>query len=263
MLDDRSKADAVSHLFEGHATLEQLREAFFIEHDFEGQRFTSFCAVEVEADRSILVNGSFVSQDAPPEQAGTFSRRFFRQNGLLRVYHSSIAVAEAHRHKYIATAHYTKLIRFYHEHGVLNITMDANQDGPTVWPGFGLQLEKERDIQRLLELVRIELQRYRVKEEDLPEPLEALATYSPLLAAIQVAVPAGVRVRLDPWLAEYWERAGDSGLPKRVPVGLMAMRRLYQERGEELRMTIWLDRPKPLDFLIGRGILSPGDSIEK
>ena len=137
--------------------------------------------------------------------------------------------------------------------------MDANQDGPVIWPGFGLQLTDGRDIDRLLELVRIELKRYRVKEEELPQPLDELATYSPLLAALQVEVPADFKAPLDPWLVEYWERAAEKGLPKRVPVGLMAMHRLYQERGEELRMTVWLDRPKPLDFLIGHDILTSGD----
>lgn len=240
-------------LFCGCATLVSLTDAFTIDHTYETDRFTSTPTVTIEGTGAAFINGTFTSHNSPPAEAGSFSRRILRsKNGILRAYHAHIVVTPEHRHKHIATAHYTKVLRFYKETGVLNAFMEANQDGPMIWPGFAFQLVEPKDSDRLVELVRQELTRFDLPEA-FPQSLEQMATYTPVLAALEVELPPGVDVP-EAWPGEQQNQP--LGGPRKIAVGLRALRRLYLERGDILRMTLWLDQPKPLAFLTEAGILS-------
>lgn len=112
--------------------------------------------------------------------------------------------------------------------------MEANQDGPTVWPGFSFELVNQKRRDRLRSIVRRLLLEYSSAEK--AEALLApISDYTPLLAAIELE--------------------GQDG--EIIPIGLRAMQRLYDETGEELRMVAWLDRPAPRAYLEARGILEP------
>lgn len=234
MAEDKPEIRAIiDHLFEGRSTVEALIEAFTIEHEFEGKRFTSTVELSLGPNDDLWIMGQFICTNALPMIAGTFFRRFYRKSNLLRVHHANIAVVPTHRHHYIATTHYLKLIRYYDRVGVLSISLEANQDGPTIWPQFGLSLIEQGQRNRYEHIVRKMLAEY-LSPQTIEELMAATQSFTPLLARIAVDPIGG----------------GDP-----VPVGLLAMRALYEELGEELRMVAWLDLPKVRAFLAEDDIL--------
>lgn len=142
--------------------LDRLEDAYRIDHQYEEEHFVSEVRFALGDSDDILVEGSFTCTNGVPRQAGNFSRRLFKKHGILQAHHSSIRVARKHRNKHIATAHYIKALRFYDSIGLLRIGMEANEDGPTVWPGFAFELIRETDIDLLQEILRQRLLRHRI-----------------------------------------------------------------------------------------------------
>lgn len=228
---------AVIDLFDAKISLARLVDAFEFTHDFNGKHFRSTASVTMGQEQSIEVRGCFACENALPYDAGTYFRRYYKQNGIIRAHHANIEVAPTHQEHKLATTHYARLLRLYYEAGVVCIKMEADRDGPSVWPGFGFTLVDPKAIARYDEVVRSQLHQYVTKEEA-DGLLRDAQGFTPYLAAITVRNPNG----------------GDD-----IPIGILAMRQLQDERldGAEIKMTSWLDSPKGYAYLIKSDILDP------
>ena len=130
----------------------------------------------------------------------------------------------------LALAHYTKAIQFYYKARVSCVFMIADEDGPVVWPQLGWQIVTPGMMDRLVALFKKELTRDGVNPKEISEEVYG---YAPAIA--------GYEVRFDDGTEAY--------------PGLRALRRLYEEIHEEIRMVAWLTQERPTRFFRGRGIL--------
>ena len=224
----------LAQIFEGATTLDELREAFCFDHTYNGKYFEARATVTIGTENDIEVRGTFRCTNVAPEKAGHFYRRFYRKGANLRVHHAIIYVEEPHRDHDLATVHYGRLLAYYAKIGVGCVEMEANQDGPTVWPGFAFSLSRPDQRDRYEQLLKRELNKYLEPEETL-ELLKAAKGFTPLQA----------RIRIHP-----------EGHPEPIAVGLVAIRQLYLEYGE-LPMIAWLTFEAVQVYLAARDILSP------
>lgn len=228
----------VNEIFEGRATVDDLLDVFTFEHNFNRKVFTAEARLSLGAENDVELRGKFLCRNAAPAEAGTFYRRFYRNNDILFAHHADIRVTPAYQDHKLATTHYTRALRFYASIGLQCVYMEANQDGPTVWPGFAFELRDPTERDDYEAILRRRLAKY-VNAAQIETLMAQAGSFTPLLAGIAVTPREG----------------GDE-----VPVGLLALRELYERRpaGAELRMVAWLDQPKVRDFLVDGDIISGG-----
>lgn len=230
---------AIRRIFDVVVTPEEIESAFRIDHRYSNEdedlRFVSSCSVTVSPRDAIEIRGQFwkINEDGTAESAGSFFRAISRKNGVVRVDHHNIRVEPQFREREVALAHYTKAIRFYYAAGVACVFMVADEDGPVVWPQLGWQIADSGMLDRLSFLFSEELGQLGVPSESLE-----IDQYAPAIAAFTVVMTDGTLA---------------------YP-GLKALRRLYEEVSEEIRMVAWLDQPQPTKFFRGRGILPSEDA---
>jgi hypothetical protein len=230
--------ELIRDLFGQHIGVADIEAAFSIDHRENGERFISRAKVTLGVD-AIEIRGEFFCINGSEELAGSFMRRLFRTSlGVLSAHHMTIRIDSKHQFKHIAKTHYQKALQFYLCHGIIRVFMEANQDGPAVWPGFGFELLDSNQQDRLRQLVEIELEKYEIPLAEAVDP-GGLRPVAPLLLAVEIEVPDG--------------RGGQEV----VEVGQIAMRRLYEEAGEELRMACWLDHPASRQYLEELGLKLP------
>lgn len=234
MLEEKTR-----ELLGAQVKVQDVIDAYTVEHYECGQRFISEAQVSATND-AIEIRGQFFIVNGEKKQIGMFMRRFLRRGEDLRVYHMEIEIERPHRLHHIAEAHYRKAFQFYVNIGVINVYMEADRDGPTIWPTFGFELVEPNQQDRLRLLVEEELAKYEIALEDILD-VSNLRPVAPLLAAIEVLVPG----------AEGQET---------IAVGQIAMRRLYAQVGEALRMTLWLNQPWARNYLEGIGVRFPSNS---
>jgi hypothetical protein len=233
MADDLAKR--VTALFGDYISADDIVEAYSIDHTENGERFISRPTLALGPDDSLDIRGKFSKVDDGEAVVGSFMRRLLRKNGLLRVYHMSIEIEVAHRFKHIATAHYRKALQFYVRAGIINVFMEADRDGPSIWPRFGFELVEGRHQERLRAIVKAKLAGFDVSPAQRID-VDDLVPIAPLLLEIQVEVP------------------GDDGKTSTLELGQLAMRKLYLEEGEPLRMTWWLDQSWAAAYLEDLGV---------
>ena len=232
MLEER-----VRDLLGPNIAVQDVIDAFTIDHSEGGLRFASSAEVSVGVDdASIEVRGRFFLVNGEKRQIGMFMRRFLKREQNLRVYHMEIEMDPPYRLHHIARAHYRKAFQFYVEVGVTNVYMEADRDGPNIWPTFGFELVEQQQQDRLRRLVEEELAKYELALEDVLD-VSNLRPVAALLAAIEVDVPT------------------DDGGEENVAVGQIAMKRLYAQIGEPLRMTMWFDQPSAKNYLRELGVV--------
>lgn len=220
----------------GKATAKQVEDAFTIEHSLGDEgTVVSSCALSVGRNGELEIRGQFwrINQDGTADEAGTFYRTVERRDNYVRVDHRNIRVEPDYRDKDIALAHYTKAVEFYYRVGVACVFMVADEDGPVVWPQLGWQIVSEKLIDRLVSLFRDELRRLEIH----PDVVD-VDDYAPAIASVEILYDDGH--------SEY--------------PGVRALRRLYEETHEEIRMAAWLDREQPTTFFRARGILRDRES---
>jgi hypothetical protein len=225
-------------LFGNKITVAQILDAFTIDHTENGERFIARAEAALGKEGDIEIRGRFYRVNGDAEEVGCFMRRLLRKNDNLRAHHMNIEIVERHQFKHISEAHYRKALQFYIDAGVVNVFMEANRDGPAVWPGFGFDLVEGGKRDRLRALVETELAKYDIPLGQVLD-VSKLHPVTPLLIAVEIEVPNG------------------KGGEEIVYVGQSAMRKLYDEGGEELRMTWWLDQPTARPYLEELGVTVP------
>ncbi len=235
MTSDTALLAKINELFQGRTDKDEIIEAFSFEHEFENKRFQATATVTLGTRDDIEIRGTFTCLNAEPKEAGSFYRRLHKRGGSIVCHHARIFVVPEHRLHRLATTHYVKLFRFYDRVGVEGAYMEADEYGPVIWPGFGFSLKEQRDRDRYDELLKGELAKH-VGTESSEKVLQEAGGFTPLQAAIEVEAVEG---------------------SNEIPVGLLAMRDLYEEHGSgnEIQMVIWLTMPKVREFLQDAGIL--------
>jgi len=130
----------------GEHSISDVREAFTLQHP--ERPYTSTSSVTVKGDQ-IQIAGIFWSDRL---QIGHFHRTLRFQKGSSCAFHDMIEIEPEHRDQDIARHHYTKVLRFYDLSPIRLVRLDAEGDGPWIWPQFGFDLVSKKDKERLVAL---------------------------------------------------------------------------------------------------------------
>lgn len=160
-------------------------------------------------------------------EVGEFKRRLTYERGARRAQHVMIELDRAHQDKDIAKHHYRRALRFYMRCGIRFVHLDADVDGPAVWPQFAFDLVDRNHKAMLLRIMR---------EHEIDNlPSDPRGLFTPDVAAIEA--PA------DP--------------PDEEQLGLRMLKELRIRADRPLPMILDLQNPDQLALLRAGGILEP------
>jgi hypothetical protein len=209
----------IEKVFGSACSEDVILTAFQLDHsDYMSRPYVS------AENAGVLVHGEFFTRSTDCSRAGQFERYFYRTTTDLVAHHRRIEVYEPYRRQKIARKHLTKLIRFYDWVGVEYVILEAIDFGPVVWPQLGFDIRDDVVMKHARRNLRI------IVEE---------LGYD----AIDVARA--------PALALVPQIEGQ-------PVGLIALKRTYEELNEQpIHMIMDLRDPQTRLFLNYQGILEP------
>jgi hypothetical protein len=214
--------DAIRARILGGCTLDDVRNAFNGTHPDE-QRYTWRARVHQRND-IILIDG-YVYHDGI--EVGGFKRRLTYERGARRARHVMIELDALHQDKDVAKHHYRQALRFYMRCGIRFVQLDADVDGPAVWPQFAFDLAHPNHKSMLLRIM---------KEHEVANcPSDPRDLFAPDVAAIEDPV--------DPVDEE--------------PLGLRMFKELRVRAGRPLPMILDLEDPDQLALLRAGSIIGP------
>jgi hypothetical protein len=211
-----TEAEYLARLLPGEATLDDVRVAFSWTHPGE-PKYSWKAGVRCNVSGEIIdINGKIYCDSI---EIGEFERRLCYQKGFRCAKHIKIEIAKAHQGKHIATYHYRRAIAFYRLLGYRYVYLDADVDGPAVWPQFGFDLARPNEKTRLLARMR------RLEARGLPS--DAAQLFAPDIAAIE-----------------------DPNAPKgSEPLGFRLLKELRERSGGPLAMVLDLENERQLALL--------------
>jgi hypothetical protein len=133
----------------GEATLDEVRTAFTGVH-LQNPRYRWDCTVEMRGE-IIHIEGSVYFDD---HVVGEFKRRLYYEKGARRAKHIMMELQTAHQDLDVAKNHYGRILRFYRRCGIRFVHLDADVDGPAIWPQFAFDLERRQDKEQLARIMR-------------------------------------------------------------------------------------------------------------
>ncbi len=207
----------------GRVSFSDVRIAFTDAHN-ERPNYRWDCEVELRGE-AINIVGFFYCKDTV---IGRFERRLYYENGYSRAKHVMMELQGMHQEKGLAREHYRKALRFYQRSGIRFIHLDADVDGPSVWPQFGFDLESRKDKELLGRIMR----EFKVASV----PSDARDIFAPDVAAIE------------------------SPCERDEPTGLILFKELRRRADRPLPMILDLKNELQWTFLVEDGILDSEDS---
>jgi hypothetical protein len=132
------------------ATLADVEAAFTGDRAPEYRNYTWHASAKLRG-HVISIEGAIFDQFA---EIGHFIRRLYYEKGCARAKHEILEIARDHHRCGIALAMYRAILPFYDAVGIRFIHLDAAGMGPFVWPDFGFELERRKQKEQLLALLR-------------------------------------------------------------------------------------------------------------
>jgi hypothetical protein len=149
---------------------------------------------------------------------GHFSRRLVYARGVGQAIHEIMEIERPHRDRDIAKHHYRSVIRFYDRVGIRYVSMEAEGEGPYIWPTFGFDFTRSQHREMLLKILR----------EWEVEPLPTLAS---ILAPQVVSICTEDSPTLGAEAIEELARRADQPLPMRLDLLDEPQRAYLRNRG--------------------------------
>jgi hypothetical protein len=87
-------------------------------------------------------------------EVGHFSRRLSYARGGGQAIHEIMEIERPHRDRDIAKHHYTSVLGFYDRVGIRYVSMEAEGEGPVIWPTFGFDFTRAQHREMLLKILR-------------------------------------------------------------------------------------------------------------
>jgi len=157
---------------------------------------------------------------------GEFKRRLCFQKGERRAEHVKLEIERAHQDRDIAKHHYRKILRFYKHSAIRFVYLDADVDGPAVWPQFAFDLRLRKDKELLARIMRDH------KIENVPKAAEKI--FAPDVVAI----------------------VDDDDPPQIEPLGIRLLKELRVKADRPLPMFLDLENTYQWTLLVESGIMS-------
>jgi hypothetical protein len=148
----------------GTASVADVEAAFTCQHpSIDAYRWAANVSIKGEV---IIVEGMIFENDT---EIGHFSRRLFYEDGVGQAIHEIMEIERPHRDRDIGKHHYARAITFYERVRIRYISMEAEGEGPVVWPTFGFDFSRRQHRDMLIRILK------QWEVEPLPSPASILA----------------------------------------------------------------------------------------
>ena len=144
-----TKGEILSRILGQHRTLDDVRTAFSARHPAI-PAYAWFAAAEVKGE-VITVTGRIFNGTM---QIGHFSRRLMYAKGFGQAIHEIMEIERPHRDNDIAKHPYSRALVFSRPVGIRYVRLDAEGEGPVIWPTFGFDFTRRKHREMLLKILR-------------------------------------------------------------------------------------------------------------
>ena len=144
-----SESEIVARIIGTEVSLSDVADAFTSRHPTIPE-YSWSAAVLVKGD-IIVVSGTIHLNGS---EIGHFSRRLFYEKGVGRAYHEIMEIDRPHRDNDIGKHHYGRALRFYRRVGIRFVSMEAEGEGPVIWPTFGFDFSRDQHRAMMMKILK-------------------------------------------------------------------------------------------------------------